>query len=274
VVLAADSSEEPGDVDTFFHRLNNVLPEQQEIVSVGPDATVAEALAIMSREGYSQLPIVEGREVLGAFTFRSFSLTARSMGRADLSQMPVLEFAERVLFARPQDNFEELIDALDRDGAVFVGDPDRLIGIATTVDVLRYLFRIANVYVLLQEIELALRELLRHASGSNEMSPWMLECLSAVRDADAPTCFEDLSFGDYALILQSKTHWQHLEDAFGRLRSAALARVRRANELRNVAFHFRRAISTEDHENLADTRDWLLNRLRIVNARRRRDDLP
>ena len=95
--------------------------------------------------------------------------------------MPVLEFAERLLFARPRDNFEELIDALDRDGAVFVGDPDRLIGLATTLDVLRYLFGIANVYVLLQEIELALRELLRHASGSTEISPWMQQCLGAGR---------------------------------------------------------------------------------------------
>lgn len=271
MALAADDAEDPRGVETFFHRLNNVLPERQEIVSVGPDATVTEALAIMAREGYSQLPIVEGREVLGAFTFRSFSMTAASMGRVDLSRMPVLEFAERLLFARPRDNFEDLVDALDRDGAVFVGDPDRLIGIATTVDVLRYLLGIANVYVLLQEIELALRELLRHASGSSEMAAWMQECLRRSGEADAPMSFEDMSFGDYALILQSKTHWAHLQPAFGSLRSAALTRVRRANEIRNVAFHFRRAVSTEDHETLADTRDWLLNRMRIVDARRRMD---
>jgi hypothetical protein len=114
--------------DSYFHRLNNVLPERQELVSVGPDVTVDEALAVMAREGFSQLPIVDGREVLGAFTYRSFALGVARMKRVDVSDLPVFDFSEQLRFARPRDDFEELIDALDRDGAVFVGDPDRLIG--------------------------------------------------------------------------------------------------------------------------------------------------
>src|SRR4051794_28944151 len=226
--------------DSYFHRLNNVLPERQEIVSVGPDVTVGDALAVMAREGFSQLPIVEGREVLGAFTYRSFALGVARMKRVDVSDLPVFDFSEQLRFARPRDDFEELVDALDRDGAVFVGDPDRLIGIATTVDVLRYLLGIANVYVLLQEIELALRELLRVAAGRSVPANWMHECLPD-SDGDGPA-FEDMSFGDYMLILQSKPHWEKLAVAFGPRRQGVLARLRPVNEVRNVAFHFRRAI--------------------------------
>ena len=253
--------------DSDFHRLNNVLPERQEVVSVGPDATVDEALALMAREGFSQLPIVEGREVLGAFTYRSFALGVARMERVQVSDLPVFDFSEQLRFARPRDDFEELIDALDRDGAVFVGDPDRLIGIATTVDVLRYLLGIANVYVLLQEVELALRELLRVAAGGSGPADWMRECLPD-SDGDGPA-FEDMSFGDYMLILQAKPHWEKLAVAFGPRRQGVLARLRPANQVRNVAFHFRRTITAADHEMLADARDWLLARLRIVNARRR-----
>src|SRR5690242_10624292 len=101
---------EPGDhsdaFDSDFHRLNNVLPERQEVVSVGADVTVHEALAVMAREGFSQLPIVEGREVLGAFTYRSFALGVARMKRVDVSDLPVFDFSEQLRFARPRDDFE------------------------------------------------------------------------------------------------------------------------------------------------------------------------
>jgi CBS domain-containing protein len=267
--MTSEPDDERDAFDSYFHRLNNVLPERQEVVAVGPDTTVDEALALMAREGFSQLPIVEGREVLGAFTYRSFALGVARMNRVELSDLPVFDFSERLRFARPRDDFEELIDALDRDGAVFVGDQDRLIGVATTVDVLRYLLGVANVYVLLQEIELALRELLRVASGDSGPADWMHGCLSKP-DGERPA-FEEMSFGDYMRILQSKAHWEKLTVAFGPRRQGVLARLRPVNELRNVAFHFRRAITPADHETLADARDWLLARIRIVDARRRGD---
>lgn len=263
--------EEPEapDPTTLFHRLNSVLPKEQEVVSVGPDTPLADAIELMERHGYSQLPIVEGNAVLGAFTYRSFARVVLEMGRGDLGDLPVEAFADRLRFARPQDDFEEIIEWLDEDGAVFVGDPDRLVGIATTVDVLRYLLGIANVYVLLQEIELALRGLLRLAAEGDTPPTWMTTCLSTAQPGSvAPESFEDMSFGHYLEILQPQRNWERFEQTFGRARRQALSRLRQVNEIRNIAFHFRRPVAAEDYETLADTRDWLFRRIRIVRERR------
>ena len=214
------------------------------------------------------MPVVEGKEVLGAFTYRSFALGAASIARGDVSSMPALEFVETLHFARPRDDFEAVIEALDRDGAVFVGEPDQLIGIATTVDVLRYLLEIANAFVLLQEIELGLRELLRAAAGGDAPADWMLKSVVVPDGARPKSSFRDLAFGDYRSILEAKGNWEHLAEIFGAARIPVLARVKRTNEIRNIAFHFRQPLSVEDHADLAAMRDWLLLRIRIANARR------
>jgi len=61
-------------VTELFHRVNRLLPAEQQIVTVGPQTTAREALRLMKKHGYSQVPVVEGTDVLGVFSYRSFSL--------------------------------------------------------------------------------------------------------------------------------------------------------------------------------------------------------
>src|SRR5437899_1845660 len=60
-------------VTGLFHRLNSVLPTDQKIISVLPETPVQEALDLLNTHGFSQLPVMVGQQVLGMFSYRSFS---------------------------------------------------------------------------------------------------------------------------------------------------------------------------------------------------------
>jgi CBS domain-containing protein len=245
--------------------LNNVLPTGQEIVSVGPDTTAQDALDVMERQGFSQLPVMVENEVFGAFTYRSFAqAVARRGAKVRIDSLTVEHCLEQLEFARPRDPFEDFLDALDRDGAVFVGEDDNLIGIATTDDVLRYLFEVTNIYVLLQEIELAIRDLLRIAAGDVVPPDWMWERVPGHETRRRPEAFEDLAFGDYTAIIEAKTQWDRLSPVLGKRREEVIPRIRETNAVRNVAFHFRRPIRIEEFQGLVSAKKWLLMRVRIA----------
>jgi CBS-domain-containing membrane protein len=70
-------------VSELFHRINRIIPQDQEILTIPPNCRVRDAVALMREHGYSQLPVVESGEVLGAFSFRSF---AQEAARATLDE--------------------------------------------------------------------------------------------------------------------------------------------------------------------------------------------
>lgn len=75
-----------------------------------------EALDLMREHGFSQLPIVEGDQVLGVFSYRSFANRAAVLGKVDLGRAEVDDFVEDFEFVRVTDELERTFPHLDRDG--------------------------------------------------------------------------------------------------------------------------------------------------------------
>jgi CBS domain-containing protein len=243
-----------------------VLPDDQALVEATPDMTAGEALALMDAHKFSQLPIVSPAGVVGVFSYRSFARgAAKSREERDTTELPVTEFVEPLRFARTTDAFDDLLDVLDSDDAVLVGSPARLVGIATPMDVLRYLYELANAYVLLQEIELALRELIRRSTTPAQLEECAARALAQHYAPESPPrLLEDMTFHDYVTILGRGDTWSVFEDAFGRrVRKRLASRLKGVQELRNATFHFKRKLTVEDHEELRLERDWLLMRLQV-----------
>ena len=256
-------------VAELFHRLNRVMPEHQQIVSVAPTTPVSEALETMKRMGYSQLPVAEGKAVLGMFSFRSFAQGVVRLGKltSAIGAMPVEEFVEKAEFARITDEFKAIFDALDRDGAVLIGEQDRLQGVVTAVDVLRYLYGVASPFVLIAEIELALRALISVAVDDE----LLIDCakrtlLSKYSEDKMPKTVGEMEFNDYIQLVGNGDNWQHFELVFGGMRQTVRAKLEDIRDLRNSIFHFKRELTWEDHEKLAQYRDWALLRARKSDA--------
>jgi len=150
-------------ITELFHRLNRVLPEDQEVRTLQPNMKAPEAIRIMVECGFSQLPVVAGNEVLGVFSYRSFARTVLKMESKQWKpdDLSVDDCVEKPAFARVTDEFEQWFDHLDNQDYILVGEPGRLQGIVTAMDVLRYLYGVASPYVLMAEIELAIRAMIR-----------------------------------------------------------------------------------------------------------------
>ena len=258
----------------LFHLVKQVLPEEQELISVTPETTVSMALAEMSAKNLSQLPVVEGKEVLGVFSYRSFAEGMRKLAakERDALSLPVEEFTEDLKFATIRDELTALLDEFDLKDAVLVGSEDRLQGIITTVDALRYFYKVASPYVLLREIELAIRGLIRASVSPEDLRECIdvtLTHLYVQNNQKVPCSLEEMSFNDYVGLLRYKGTWEKFRQAFGGTANTVYAKLQPLPELRNDVFHFRRELTVEEYEVLRETRDWLLKRIRKVEGGKR-----
>ncbi len=258
----------------LFHRVGRILPEEQELIAVTPATTVRDALDLMKEHNVSQVPIVAGNEVLGVFSYRSFAENVLGLAKKErnLAELPVEAFCEDLEFAQISDELSELIDELELKDAVLIGSENRLRGIVTIADALRYFYGVASAYVILREIELAIRELIRSCVNDEELMEYVNRCLRKSyeeRSLRVPCGLVEMSFQDYVTILGFRGSWEKFKDAFGLVPSMAQAKLAPLPDLRNNVFHFRRELTAGEYDTLRDARDWLLKRIRLVEASRK-----
>ncbi|MDA2923113.1 CBS domain-containing protein [Acidobacteria bacterium AH-259-L09] len=255
----------------LFHLVKQVLPDEQEIKTVPPTTKVREALQLMRKYNFSQVPVVQGNEVLGVFSYRSLTqrLSKLPEKERDPLVLPVEEFLEDLKFARITDELRVLFEEFGLKDAVLVGNETRLQGVVTSFDALKYFYRVASPYVLLREIELAIRELIRASVTEDEF----LECVkitlgkhSKATGRSLPASVEEMTFHDYVMLLRYQDIWCKFSDAFGGTPNLVNTKLKPLPELRNDVFHFRRELTAEEYDLLRDCRDWLLTRIRMVEA--------
>ncbi len=262
-------------VTELFHRLNSVLPENQKVVCVAPDILAVEALDKLKEYRFSQLPVVVGREVLGLFSYRSFANAVVTLGRGATKnqkfnplELLVEDCLDKPTFARVTDEFAEWFDFIDQHDCVLVGEQSRLQGIVTAMDILRYLYSVASPFVLIAEIELALRALINLAVSPESLTACAKECLKDKYQEGLPTRLEDMTFNDYVQIIGDGRSWNYFQPLMGGDRVRTRAKLEQLRDLRNVVFHFKREITVEEYETLAAGRQWMLLKARAAEARR------
>ena len=270
-------SDDPRSVAGAFHRINSVIPDDPEVISLGPETTVRDAIAFLVSRHCSQVPVVLNGEVLGLFTFRDLAKAMRSHGdgdpritAVDLLSMPVEECMNtRPEYARITDEFPRWLDVLEQHDAFLVGDTNRLEATITPMHLVRYLYKVSQPYVLIQEIELGIRSLIRMAVNGDALADAARTCLNEKYQPDKlPTTLEDMTFDDYARIVGDGRTWEMFQPLFRGDRRRTSTKLRELAELRNKVFHFR-GVSVEDHPKLVEGRDWVLTKIRAADARRR-----
>ena len=258
-------------VSELFHRINRIIPQDQSVLTIPPTCRVREAIKLMREHGYSQVPVVENKEVLGVFSFRSFAygsatstLEEWTKQRCAPGDLPVDEFLEQLEFARVTEEMSRAFDAMDRDNGILIGTPERLVGILTPMDFLRYLYQVASPFVMVSEIELALRALIRIAMNPEQIVAACKHCLSSAYGGEdkVPTAVEEMTFDNYQTIITHGENWPELEPVFGGTRTRVSSKLKEVGAIRNDLFHFKREITMQDHQTLANHRNWLLNKVK------------
>jgi len=255
----------------MFHLVNSLLPDEQSVLSLRPDTRVRGALELMRQHGFSQLPVMEADLVLGIFSYRSFAKRVAELGRVDIDRLEVDDCIEDLEFVRVTDELERTFFYLDRDGAVLVGDPDRLIAVATPTDLIQYLYGLTHPFILIQEIELVLRRLVGAAVTKDDFAKYIRRAVASNykdREDHIPARLEELTCAELVLtVINSANYTEAFCGILGSNRDSAWGYLGRIAGIRNDVFHFRRPITDADVQVLANARTWLLRKARAVEAR-------
>lgn len=163
-----------------------------------------------------------------------------------------------------KDSVHAILGQLERHDALLVDSPHGLQAVATSSDVLRYFYRVARPFILLQEIELALRNLIEICAPGEKLTQCIDLALAKAFQARNRHVVDlkEMSFEDYRTIVTCTANWPLFEVLLGHNRDLVSAKLERLREIRNEVFHFRSDISLLDHQHLATSRDWLLGKLK------------
>jgi acetoin utilization protein AcuB len=146
----------------------------QELVTVVPETTAAEALALCRTNRIRHLPILEGGRLVGVISDRDLRAATPALGdraRAEaLERIRVADEMTRDLTtARPEDPIEDAAMAMyeRKIGCLPVVDGEDLVGIVTSSDVLRALVRLVGAHEPGSRLEVAL---LSHSGSLAEVT--------------------------------------------------------------------------------------------------------
>ncbi|MGE3834542.1 MAG: CBS domain-containing protein [Acidimicrobiia bacterium] len=257
--------------DSPFHDVGSIFPGDVELCSVAPSTTVTEALRLMAPNRYSQVPVIENGRVRGVFSL--WSLAHHLLGSPNLApnDLAVEDVMERLPVVTVEDPLDLVLEHLNRHDAVLVESPHGIQAIATGTDVLNYFYRIARPFVLLQEIELALRGLIEACVSEAELAQCIDRALRKKYEGrgDPPERLREMTFEDYRSIVSAKDNWHFFDGVLGRNRELVASKLEQIRRIRNDVFHFRDPVSVIDHETLAGTRYWLFDKATALRARRR-----
>lgn len=279
---------------TTFHQVHSLIPDNQEILTIKPDTRVVDALKLMQKYRYSQLPVVVGKAVLGVFSYRSFSERAltkqKSIKGEWLGELPVEDFLEEYEFVHGSQDWNRVAGYLNQDDAFFVGNRDRMEGLVTTVDVLDYFREIATPFIILAEIEQSLRKTIQACIAEDELPLALERSLSSAytkddrvkegaegKEGGIPQSLDELTFDNYAQIISNNDNWLYFVPMFGdspRARKQTNDKLRQLRNWRNDVFHLKRRLESWEVDTLGEHRSWLQRRMRAFEAKRIQETSP
>jgi len=167
-----------------------------------------------------------------------------------------------VRIVRRSDSFYGAVQEVVAHDVVLVRSDDRRIcGILTAADISAHFRTLAEPFLLLGEIERALRRIIT--------SRFDLPALCAIKDPGDTkrqiTSVDDLSFGEYVRLLEDPARWSRLKTPFDR--GVVIERLKNVNLLRNEVMHFDPDdTAEEDVETLRKVAEFLLRWVEESNA--------
>ena len=219
------------------------------VVTIEKTQDLSQARALMLRHDYSQLAVMSGqRQLVGAVSWQSMAIAAMCNPAFTLTDATVT--ATQV---EPERELISLIPTIAEQGFVFVIAPDRtLAGIVTTADLSRQFATLAKPFLLIGEIERALRRILSTRFDVEEFA----DARDPGDTTRAVESVSDLTIGEIARFLANEANWARLHWPVDRREfTKAFEEVR---DIRNDVMHFTPdPLSTEQDAAVTNFLGWL-----------------
>ncbi len=235
---AAPTSAEPASNDgnpdldssdpTF--RIGSLPAANKSLITVNQDDDVSRAVTLMMQYDFSQLPVMQGdREVKGVVTWKSIGLRkalgAKCERVGDCQEEARIVDANRTLF--------DAIPLIVDHGYVLVRQRDRRItGVVTASDLSLQFQQLAEPFLLLREIELHVRQIIR-----GKITPDDFALLGAPPPSNRLLQdVADLTFGEYVQLFEHPHIWEKLDLKIDRMVLTRL--LDDVRKVRNDVMHF------------------------------------
>jgi len=220
-----------GSIGDPTYRIGKLDPANNPPVSVKPDATLSEAVTIMLRDDFSQLPVMTtDREVKGVVTWRSIAKRLFFRGECD-SVQECIDTSVEIVSADV--SLFGVITLVAKNDFVLVRNKEKKIsGIVTASDLSNSFYELGRPFLLLSEIENHLRGMIDGKFTVDE-----LRTARNPSDVDREvTAVSDLTFGEYVRLLQNPDLWGKVGLAIDRV--AFVKDLEKTNGIRNDVMHF------------------------------------
>lgn len=234
-------------------RIGRLAAANRVPLSVTPSDSVMRATTLMMEFDYSQLPVLQSERALkGVVSWRSvgpaLALGSECHTVSQCMDPHVVITSDRSLF--------DAIPLIVQHGYVLVqGVSGKIDGIVTATDLTEQFKQLAEPFLLLGEIESHLRNLI-----DSHVPPSIIS--AAKRTDDTARVVEsaaDLTFGEYARVLEQQSVWASMELRVDR--NLFLRRLEEVRRVRNDVMHFDPdGIAPADEKRLRD----FVNLLRLL----------
>ena len=240
-------------------RVGRLLPPNSRPLSVSPDCTLNEAVTLMLRHNYSQLPVMTNeRDVKGIVSWETIGPRLAIRGTPVQFVRECMKSHFEVLST---DLLFRVIGDIVENSYVLVRGEDRTItGILTTTDLSFQFQQLAEPFLLLGEIENHIRSLIDGKFTREELG-------SIKDDADDDRTIEsvaDLTLGEFIRLLGNPEYWT--KSGLRVDRKVFTQELDRVRQIRNDVMHFDPdGITSEDHALLRHFLHFL-HELRAIGA--------
>ncbi len=225
-------------------------------LTINNDAPLRDAISKMLLNNYSQLPVVSGpKSCIGYISWETIGKNLVT-GSVDADAM-VKDYVNREIALIRDDTplLKAIKKIYEHDFVVVVNGSKDICGLVTTYDISSTFLEITEPFLLLEQIETKIRQLL----GGKILLEHIQElCKDEDRKVE---WIDDLTFGEYLEILKRPEHWEKLQLNISK--NPLIDQLDLVRKIRNRIMHFEpEGIRSEDLELLKTTADFL-NRLNL-----------
>lgn len=227
--------------------LNNIEDESIKLISVSRDTNLTEAITLMIKYDFSQLPILSGRSVVEGL------ISWKSIGRAlvlgkDCNKVRDCK-EDALVFSLNEPLFKAVKTILEKDAVLIRDNNQTICGIVTATDVGEHFISLSEPFLLLEQIENLIRKILADKFTKEDISH-LLELDRELND------LSELTFGQYIRIIENPTNFQKLKIKIDR--GIFIEMLKKTCDIRNEVMHFNPdPIEDEDIEQLRQTLTFL-----------------
>lgn len=231
-----------GAVSEPAFRVSRLEAANVKLITVKPDSSLMEAITLMLRYDYSQLPVMTSeRDVKGVISWESI---APKLALTKSNSLVVRDYMKPHREINSGDSIFSALPRIVEYSYVLVRSPDqRISGIITTTDLSSQFKQLSEPFLLLAEIENHIRKLIDGKFTKEEL-------FNIVNPSDSERTIEsvaDLTFGEYIRLFEDPALW--LKTNLQVDKRTFIKELDKVRIIRNDVMHFDPdGISEEDHE--------------------------